>query len=137
MLEPELAHASGRCATNHRSVASGLQHRAPTQFVGIPDTGRIRSRSCRATGVSPHAGRHSATGLARTGKWENEQAYTRTGTDAWYLRNESTDSSRPNASRASQDDQSAEDFPLKGNGWADFYTIHSLDVNRAVKIIEV
>jgi putative transposase len=46
-----------RCAANHRSVASGLQHCAPTQLVGIPDTGRIRSRSCCATGVSPHAGR--------------------------------------------------------------------------------
>jgi hypothetical protein len=50
--------------------------------------------------------------------------------DGWRLSNESTDSSRPNAILAGQDDQSAEDFPLKGNGWADFYTISGLDVNR-------
>jgi hypothetical protein len=47
------------------------------------------------------------------------------------------DSSRPNTSLAGQDDQSAENLPLKGNGWADFYTISGFNVNRTVKSIEV
>jgi hypothetical protein len=47
------------------------------------------------------------------------------------------DSSRPNTSLAGQDDQSAENLPLKGNGWADFYTISGLGVNRTLRVLKL
>jgi transposase InsO family protein len=37
----------GRCPGNHRNLADRLQPGAPTQLVGLPDTGGIRNRLLR------------------------------------------------------------------------------------------
>jgi hypothetical protein len=57
MPEPKLVCESERCAANDRGLAGGLQHGAAAQQSEISDAGRVRGRSRRATGVSPHAGR--------------------------------------------------------------------------------
>ena len=44
-----------------RGLAGGLQHGTPTQLTKISDTGRVRGKCGRATGVSPHAGRYRLT----------------------------------------------------------------------------
>ena len=57
MLEPELIRGSPTRTGGDRSLAGGLQHRAPAQFAKVSDAGRVRRKRGHATGVSPHAGR--------------------------------------------------------------------------------
>src|SRR5260370_22238629 len=56
MFEPELVRGSPTRTRSDRSLAGGLQYRAPAQLAEVSDAGRVRSEFRRATGVSPHAG---------------------------------------------------------------------------------
>src|SRR5216684_2011699 len=53
MFEPELVRGSPTRTGGDRSLAGGLQHRAPAQFAEVSDAGRVRRECRRATGVSP------------------------------------------------------------------------------------
>src|SRR5258708_39456230 len=53
MFEPELVRGSPTRTGGDRSLAGGLQHRAPAQLSEISDAGRVRRECRRATGVSP------------------------------------------------------------------------------------
>src|SRR5271156_6245570 len=67
MLKPELVRESPRRTGGDRSLAGGLQHRASAQLAKISDTGRVRGKCGRATGVSPHAGRLYRPSVGRFG----------------------------------------------------------------------
>ena len=67
MLEPELVRGSPTRTRSDRSLAGGLQYRAPAQLAEVSDAGRVRRACRRATGVSPHAGRLYRPGMGRIG----------------------------------------------------------------------
>ena len=67
MLEPELVRGSPTRTGGDRSLAGGLQHRAPAQLAKVSDAGRVRRQCGHATGVSPHAGRLYRPSVGRFG----------------------------------------------------------------------
>jgi len=66
-FEPELVRGSPTRTGGDRSLAGGLQHRAPAQLAEVSDAGRVRRACRRATGVSPHAGRFHRPDVGRSG----------------------------------------------------------------------